>query len=343
MPAHESAIRECCLCVLLSRGNRVDEARWALLLLCLVHRLVMVVAVEQLLDAWPFEFRLVLLHRFGVGVLPLAVGVLCVEVVFSSGWNEGSWDLFIIESVPVEATEPLVVFEDLGTFFAESVTGLSLNKAVNEISCLVAPVPRDFGFSDLDLLRENVVSDLFSVLSVVRTFAEHALVGNDAHGEVVDRDAVVLTAHDLGSHVAWSSRCVLRVLRVPESRDTQVSDAQVAILVEDQIFRLDVSVENRVLVEVLQAQQHARDKEFCLFLGEASVLADMVPQVTARHEVDNEIEVVSVFEGVVHIHEEWVIKLAEELLLVHDRVDTALGDDSGLRHLFHGIQRLFFA
>ena len=36
-----------------------------------------------------------------------------------------------------------------------------------------------------------------------------------------------------------------------------------------------------------------------------------------------------------------MVELAEELLLVHDRVDTALGDDSGLRHLFHSIQRLF--
>ena len=42
----------------------------------------------------------------------------------------------------------------------------------------------------------------------------------------------------------------------------------------------------------------------CLFLGKASVLADVVPQITSRHEVDNEIEVVSVFEGVVHIHKE---------------------------------------
>ena len=222
----------------------------------------MIVAVEQLLNARSFKFRLVLPHCFRVGVLPLTVSVLCVKVVLSTGWDERCGDLFIIESVPVETSEPLVVFEDLWTFFAESVTGLSLDEAIDEISCLVAPVPWDFGFSDLDLLRENVVSDLLPVLSVVRTFAEHALIGNDAHGEVVDRDAVVLTAHDLGSHVTWSSRCVFRVLGVPESCNTEISDAQVAILVEDQIFRLNISVENCVLVEVLKAKEHAGDKEF---------------------------------------------------------------------------------
>ena len=34
-------------------------------------------------------------------------------------------------------------------------------------------------------------------------------------------------------------------------------------------------------------------------------------------------------------------ELAEELLLVHDRVDTALGNDAGLGHLFHGVQSFF--
>ena len=37
-----------------------------------------------------------------------------------------------------------------------------------------------------------------------------------------------------------------------------------------------------------------------------------------------------------------MVKLAEELFLVHDRVDTALGDNAGLGHLLHGEQLLFF-
>ena len=34
------------------------------------------------------------------------------------------------------------------------------------------------------------------------------------------------------------------------------------------------------------------------------MFANMVPQITTRHQVDNEIEVVPIFEGIVHINEE---------------------------------------
>lgn len=37
-----------------------------------------------------------------------------------------------------------------------------------------------------------------------------------------------------------------------------------------------------------------------------------------------------------------MMELTEEFLLVHNRIDTAFGDDAGLGHLFHGEQLLFF-
>ena len=38
-----------------------------------------------------------------------------------------------------------------------------------------------------------------------------------------------------------------------------------------------------------------------------------------------------------------VMQLTEELLLVHDRVDTALRDDTRLCHLLHSVELLLFA
>ena len=37
-----------------------------------------------------------------------------------------------------------------------------------------------------------------------------------------------------------------------------------------------------------------------------------------------------------------VLQLSEEFLLVHDRVDTPLGDDATLTHLFHCVQLFLF-
>ena len=42
----------------------------------------------------------------------------------------------------------------------------------------------------------------------------------------------------------------------------------------------------------------------CLLFAKSSMFADVVSEITSGHQVDNEIEVVAIFERVVHIHEE---------------------------------------
>ena len=107
-----------------------------------------------------------------------------------------------------------------------------------------------------------MVADLFSVLAVVRSLTEHALVSDDTHGEVVYCHTVILPTHHLRCHIARRSRSIFRVLWVPYSSDTQVSNTQVTLFVEHEILWLDISVQNAVLVQVLQTEQHTRHKEF---------------------------------------------------------------------------------
>lgn len=92
-----------------------------------------------------------------------------------------------------------------------------------------------------------------------------------------------LLAHDLGRHVAWSAGRVLGVVRVPHSSDTQVSDLKVAIRVENQVFRFDVSMQDTLLVQVLQSEEHAGDEEPCLFLTELLVLCQVVSEIPSLH------------------------------------------------------------
>lgn len=81
--------------------------------------------------------------------------------------------------------------------------------------------------------------------------AHHALVGNNADCEVVDTHSVILATHDFRSHIARSARGFLGVVRAPDPGDAEVSEAQVATLVKDEVFRLDVSVKDAFLVDVL--------------------------------------------------------------------------------------------
>ena len=84
------------------------------------NHLIMIISHEQLLHTRPLQKRLVLLHLFGIGVLPLAVGIFGVEVVFF-GWDEGSNEFFLEEFFPWKAFEPEVIFQILWSILTEPV------------------------------------------------------------------------------------------------------------------------------------------------------------------------------------------------------------------------------
>ena len=77
-------------------------------------------------------------------------------------------------------------------------------------------------------------------------------------------------------------------------------------------------------------------------LAESTIPADVVTEITARQIVHNQIEVLSVLERIVHVDDEQILKLGEDLPLVNDRLDTALGDDPRLGHLLHSVVLLGF-
>ena len=58
------------------------------------------------------------------------------------------------------------------------------------------------------------------------------------------------------------------------------------------------------------------------------LVADVEAQVAAFHEVQDEVEGVSVLECVVHVDDEGGGEVGEEDSLVHDALDAFLGHDS---------------
>lgn len=64
---------------------------------------------------------------------------------------------------------------------------------------------------------------------------------------------------------------------------------------------------------------------------------DVVPEIPTIKVIDQEIKVLSVLEGTGHIDNELMIEFAEYILLVHDGVNTFLGDDFGLIHNLESI------
>jgi len=96
----------------------------AIFLTHLLDGLVMIISHEQFLHTRPLQQRLVLLHLFGVGVLPITVGVFSVKIVFF-GRDVGRDELFLEKFFPGKAFEPQVVFEILRSILTEPVGRLT--------------------------------------------------------------------------------------------------------------------------------------------------------------------------------------------------------------------------
>ena len=62
----------------------------------------------------------------------------------------------------------------------------------------------------------------------------------------------------------------------------------------------------------------------------------MVPQVTARQQIHDQVQSFPVLEGVVHVNDKGVFQPGEEFSFIHDGVDAFFADDFGFKHFLHG-------
>lgn len=73
---------------------------------------------------------------------------------------------------------------------------------------------------------------------------------------------MILSTHHFWCHIPRSPRCVFLVLRVPDTSDTEVSDPKVAILVKYEILRLDVTVDNALVMNIFKSLNDTGSEEF---------------------------------------------------------------------------------
>lgn len=162
-----------------------------------------------------------------------------------------------------------------------------------------------------------MVANLLPRPTNVRSAAKHALVGDDSNGEVVSQVGVVLSVHDFGGHVPRSARCVLRVLIALDTRDSKVSDAEVAVALNDEVLWLNVAVNYVFFVDIFQALHETRNEESSLFFVEFAFCTEVVPQVPPREIVHYQVEVFAILEREMHVDNVRVLQVREDRALVH--------------------------
>jgi hypothetical protein len=67
-----------------------------------------------------------------------------------------------------------------------------------------------------------------------------------------------------------------------------------------------------------------------LLFCESPVSANVVPQITPVQKVHDQVQVLSILEGIVHVDNERIVKLRQDLALIHDRLDATLRYNSCL-------------
>ncbi len=74
-----------------------------------------------------------------------------------------------------------------------------------------------------------------------------------------------------------------------------------------------------------------------LFFGKTAMFANVVPEVTSWQEVHHQVQIFTILESIVHVDDEWIVELSQDLSLIHHWFDASFRYDTSLRHLFHGI------
>ena len=92
---------------------------------------------------------------------------------------------------------------------------------------------------------------------------------------------MILSAHNLWSHIAWRARSILGIIFSPNSGYAKVCYPDISVAFDDQILGFDVSVYDIFLMNILEARHETGNKKPRGFLVEPSILTNVVPQVSS--------------------------------------------------------------
>ena len=106
-----------------------------------------------------------------------------------------------------------------------------------------------------------------------------------------------------------------RVHAVEARAEAKVRQLEVAVLVDEQVVRLDVAVDKAGLVDRIDREDGLRHVEPRRVLGERVLLDQQRHHVAAGQELHDEVQVVLVLERVVELHDPRVVGLREQVAL----------------------------
>lgn len=130
----------------------------------------------------------------------------CWSVIF---WFKWLGNFLLLKLLPWKFSKPWVLFELLDSWFrSKPIFRLSYNQLINKISCLRWPFWRNILLLDRVLFGDNCITDLIPVLTCIRSFSYHQLMGNNADSIEINWKWVNLLIQHLWGHITWCPTCI---------------------------------------------------------------------------------------------------------------------------------------
>jgi len=182
------------------------------------------------------------------------------------------------------------------------------------------------------------VVHFISVLTrgVERRAANKHLVSKDADGPPINREPMTHIRQNLRCDVVRRAAESLRLLSSLEHfSETEIGEAEVAVLVHEDVFGFEVAIDDLLFVEVADSHDHLHRIKLHSLLVEAMVFAEVAEQLTATHESHHEEYLGVGLEYVFHADEEGMISHEQNIFLKLGSLDLIVIQDSVLSQRLH--------
>ena len=207
------------------------------------------------------------------------------------------------------------MLEDLDEW--DSLVGVLLEELVDQVLVLL----RDLRF-ELNRLTSLVPCDRLLIPSE-RCIAVDQLVEQDAKRPDVQLVVVLPMVDHLRCHVlecategvalALVELAIVVHVHLTFTRPAKVADLQHVVLVHEQVFWLQISMDEAVLVEEVDASDRLDEEIKCGLLAEALLLPDQGEQVALSHVLHDQVNVLVVLQVRIHSHDVYVLQFLMNL------------------------------
>jgi len=169
------------------------------------------------------------------------------------------------------------------------------------------------------LVEDAPVHQVLVLLDVERRDADQQL--EEQYTQAVEVEAIVVAClqEHLRAHILRRTAEGVRALGIVEPlAQAEVAEADMALVVEEDVLRLDVAVDYPLRVNMPQCEAQLSQVEPCLGLRELTFLPQVKEQLASRAVLQQQEKVLAVLESREELRDEGMLQLRKNVTLVQD-------------------------